>query len=41
MLCKNADEYRVFDIQAPLNHLFLLQDIDADSVRGSVRSLCY
>ncbi|WJX63698.1 hypothetical protein P8452_48555 [Trifolium repens] len=38
---KNADEYRMSDIQASLNHLFLLQDIDADSVRGSVRSLCY
>jgi hypothetical protein len=38
---KNANEYRMSDIQAPLQHLFLLKDIDADSVRGSVRSLCY
>ncbi|MCI03496.1 exocyst complex component EXO70B1-like [Trifolium medium] len=34
----NADEYRMSDIQAQLNHVFLLQDIDVDSVRGSVRN---
>ncbi|CAJ2652723.1 unnamed protein product [Trifolium pratense] len=32
VLGKNADEYRMSDIQAQLNHLFLLQDIDVDSV---------
>ncbi|GAU13231.1 hypothetical protein TSUD_246010 [Trifolium subterraneum] len=38
VLGKNADEYRMSDIQDQLNHLFLLQDIDVDSVRGSVRN---
>ncbi|KAK2376587.1 exocyst complex component EXO70B1 [Trifolium repens] len=38
VLGKNADEYRMSDIQTQLNHLFLVQDIDVDSVRGSVRN---
>jgi hypothetical protein len=38
VLGKNADEYRMSDIQTQLNHLFLVQDIDVDSVRGSLRN---
>ncbi|GAU13232.1 hypothetical protein TSUD_246020 [Trifolium subterraneum] len=34
----NANKYRMSDIRTQLNHLFLLQDIDVDSVRGSVRN---
>jgi hypothetical protein len=41
VLGKNVDEYimyRMSDIQAQLNHLFPVQDIDVDSVRESVRN---
>jgi hypothetical protein len=38
VLGENAKEYRMTDIQTQLNHLFLVQHIDVDSVRGSVRN---